>query len=47
MTDQVTDQAKTPRKRIGEIARKAFIWFAIGLGLYTLFRMAGKKFGWF
>jgi hypothetical protein len=47
MTDQITNREETPKNRIVEIARKAFLWISAGLALFTIYRMVSKKFGWF
>jgi hypothetical protein len=47
MADQITNQPKTTKNRIYEIARMVILYGVLGILLFTLFRMAGKKFGWF
>jgi hypothetical protein len=47
MTNQITNQADTPKNGIGEIARKAFLWISLELALFTIYKMVSKKFGWF
>jgi hypothetical protein len=47
MPDQITNQAETPKNGIAEIARKAFLWITLVLGLFTIYKMVSKKFGWF
>ena len=43
MTDQITNREETPKNRIVEIARKAFLWISAGLALFTIYRMVSKK----
>ncbi len=47
MADQITDQPETKKNRTYEIARMVFLCGVLGILLFTFFRMAGKKFGWF
>ena len=47
MADQITNQPKTKKNRIYEIVRMVFLYGVLGILLFTLFRMAIKKFGWF
>jgi hypothetical protein len=47
MADQTNTQPETTKNRIFEILRKAFLFGALGVLLYTIYRMAGRKFGWF
>jgi hypothetical protein len=47
MTDQIMNQAETPKNKIAEIARKVFLWISLGLALFTIHKMISKKFGWF
>jgi hypothetical protein len=47
MTDQIAIKEETPKNGIVEIARKAFLWITLGLGLFTIYKMVSKKFGWF
>jgi hypothetical protein len=47
MTDQIANKAETPKNGIGEIVRKVFLWITLGLGLFTIYKMVSKKFGWF
>jgi hypothetical protein len=47
MTDQTATQPETTKNRIYEIARKAFLFGALGVALFTIYKMVSRKFGWF
>jgi hypothetical protein len=47
MTDQITSQPETKKNKIYEIVRMFFLCGVLGILLFTFFRMAGKKLGWF
>lgn len=46
MADQTTIQPETTKNRIYEIARKVFLFGALGVALLTIYKMVSKKFGW-
>jgi hypothetical protein len=47
MEGQMTNQPETTKNRIFEIARKVFLWGALGIALFTIYKMVSKKFDWF